>query len=220
MWEINLLSKELFVNRNIVLILLRWWLHGPFLFQIEQLWYTTAGGGKFARIQSIDWRFLGLMCRRKPCLGVTGALSLVFFSFPFCCCPVGSSYDLLFLYVPRVSYITYFHWPAPFFSWSKHTHTHRALTYFIWIIQLEIRQAVGHNPPLPGLPVWVFFRGLDFIIFSVRVQHAQCEDSRAPCICLHFKACQFNVLLCEEWTLGRKDKGRGKKEQKEKERKR
>ncbi len=100
--------------------------------------------------------------RIKPCLGVTGALCLVFLpprSYRF---TVGRSYDLLFLCVPWVGYITYFHWPALFFS-CAHTHTHSALTYFFWIIQLEIREALGQT--LPCLDC--ICGGLDFILFSL-----------------------------------------------------
>lgn len=102
--------------------------------------------------------------RIKPCLGVTGALCLVFLpphSYRF---TVGPSYDLLFLCVPWVGYITYFHWPALFFS-CAHTHTelsHISSGWFSWRLgRLWVK-------PSPAWTAYVgLFKGLDFIFFPL-----------------------------------------------------
>lgn len=152
--------------------------------------------------------------RIKPCLGVTGALCLVFLpprSYRF---TVGPSYDLLFLCIPWVGYITYFHWPALFFS-CAHTHTCSALTYFFWIIQLEIREALGQTLPCLDCICGSFQRsGLH--LFLLGVLHMQYQACKPLYVCLYFKACQFNALQCDEWTLENKDKGRCKKKNKQK----
>lgn len=84
--------------------------------------------------------------RIKPCLGVTGALCLVFLppSLPLHCrpllwppiplCPLSQLHNLFPL-------------TCPLLFLCAHTHTCRALTYFFWIIQLEIREAVGQTLP-------------------------------------------------------------------------
>ncbi len=98
------------------------------------------------------------------------------------------------------------------------THTHGALTYFFWIIQLEIREALGQTLPCLDSICGSFQRsGLHpFLLGVLHMQYQACKPLH---VCLYFKACQFNALQCEEWTLENKDKGRCKKEQTEKDRK-